>query len=774
MAVNKGTGGEVPGKGPQRPKPTPQRPDASKAPGNTPKPEVVKDAAAGPAASAAGSQGVGRIVGNAPNAAMGAKRAADGVNAAEGGAQKASAALNAADAAPLGTGVGAGAGIAADVVDAGSAATKGDVVGVADSTARATATGVATYFGGTVAGDFTRRVLNTSVGRKTTRLTGWIVAGVVAVILLPLVFGGAIIAGSMTSLGGYTAGVAAACTPNGGNAAYEGGEGGKWAMQFLYDQGLRGDPLRVMWSIVMRESGGDPNNRTPDSGTYPNGTFDAGLYQTNSSNAPSLAEYGLTMDDAFNPVTAFNYWMRRASPNNKLMSSLAMWGLTSWDKPTLNASSYSGWTPQQHQEWIVEPFERYMKQVDDAAAQAGVVIGSSEQSAVRLAALGPAPAITLTVGGAGAGGAQGSAPQPDRTYGPGNPAPPGNEAIPEDQLTVSGHEALKPGDPRLTTFTVANRSITVHKDYQKVFEDFLNAWDKDPDLGQGRLNISKGVGPVDSYEYRKARVTKDRWSDHAGYAVDIRYDILPAFSGVQMTSKETAAVRRLLERFPQLGWGGDYDLENMDEMHFYIAPGATAQPNASGCGGFGVIPATGELAADALAWALAITGGTYNYDTNTSPDKRPPDYNCSTMTSAAYRFASGDKVMLYGNSQAQWMDTKNIVLVPFSEAQPGDIFFEKTINDRGNPVGHVGLIVDVNGGSQAIWHACGASSCQSNGNIGIGYSGLDHVGMWMTVANPSQKDTAAERGKYMWTTDRNKAYVGRVVTSEPPAEDKKK
>lgn len=183
--------------------------------------------------------------------------------------------------------------------------------------------------------------------------------------------------------------------------------------------------------------------------------------------------------------------------------------------------------------------------------------------------------------------------------------------------------------------------------------------------------------------------------------------------------------------------------------------------------------ATGPLQQRALQWALAITGGRYMNNNDWTPDPSSPepptwpDYNCSTMTAAAYRFASGDKIRLFPLSGEQWLDTTNITLVPFSQAQPGDIFFEYTGGAGGSDarVGHVGLIVDVNGGEQAIWHACGASSCQSNGNIGIGYSSLDHVQVWMTVSDPSKKDLPSERAKFLKTSDRNQAYVGRVIAT---------
>lgn len=694
-------------------------------------------------------------------------------NPLDSAASAAGAAEQAALRGKIGSGAATGAGIARDVAEGTSAAAQGRVGDATDAAVRATATGAATSFGGTAGGDATRKALNTGGGRAATKSIKWIALAAVAALLLPVILVGAVISSVLSTFNTNSA--ANACLAGNAQLAYNGGSGGIWAMQFLHDQGLRGEPLRVMWSIVMRESGGDPSKRTPTTGTYPNGTYDAGLYQTNSSNSSTLASYGLTMEDAFDPAVAFNFWMRRASPGNKLMSSLNMWGLNSWDNPTLNARNYSNWSPEQQQNWIVIPFNEKMAMFDDAARQAGIQVGTTSAASVTLPPLGNSASVTLTVTG-GQGDVSipvadpSASPQPS-TFGPGNPAP-GDSAIPEDQKTVSGWEALKRNDPRLVTYPVAGRNITTHRDYQQLFTDFLNAWNDDPVLGRGRLNIDTGVGPVDSYEYRKARVTTNRWSDHAGYAVDIRYDLLPPFVGQQMTDRETAAVRRLLERFPQLGWGGDYSEEYLDEMHFYVAPGANVQPSANPCAAFaGAIPPTGDLQARALTWALAITGGTYNYDTLSNPDKRPPNYNCSTLTAAAYRFASGDEIQLTPNSQFQWTDTRNIVLVPFAEAQPGDIFFERTINNRGNPVGHVGLIVDVNGGDQAIWHACGASSCQSNGNIGIGYSSLDHVQMWMTVDNPARANDVAERAKYRWTTNRNEAYVGRVVQNGESASD---
>jgi len=526
-----------------------------------------------------------------------------------------------------GTAAGAAAGQSSTmgmVQDAGrlaQAANQGDAGQAADAAVDMAATGAATYFGGEAGGKAARMVLNSEPGKMAKK---GLIAGVgilAAVLVLSLMSAVAGIggAGSVASAGAGAAGMT--CFPTSpGSEPYTGGAGGEWAMKFLHTQGLRGDPLRVMWAIVMRESSGNPNLRTPRSGTYKNGSYDAGLFQTNSRNSASLASYGLTMQDAYNPDVAFNFWMRRASPNGKLMSSLIMWGLSSWDNPTLNAVQFSSWSPQRQQEWIVEPFERYMRQVDDAARQANISIGASSDSRVMLPKLNTALPVTLTISGRETTGPRASStqvvnqqvnlPLPTEQFAQ-ETSRFNIYAVPDSQKTVSGHEALKPGDSRLKTFTVANRKVTFHQDFEQLFTDFLNAWDRDSVLGcsKCRLNISNGEGPVASYAYRKARVSTEKWSDHAGYAVDIRYDVLPAFQGIKMTPMETKATRNLLQRFPDIGWGGDYDLKYMDEMHFYVKPGVTSSPAAQwspGCDGEavgGAIPVS--PGASALPWADA-------------------------------------------------------------------------------------------------------------------------------------------------------------------------
>lgn len=154
--------------------------------------------------------------------------------------------------------------------------------------------------------------------------------------------------------------------------------------------------------------------------------------------------------------------------------------------------------------------------------------------------------------------------------------------------TVSGHTPLHPSSPNLATGIVpgTSRKITAAAWALPVLLDFLRRWNADPDLGGGRFPLNKlgpkgrPIGPVDSYAYRQARAAAS-YSDHAGYAIDVRYDILKADNRRHMTPRETKAVHALLAGYGgALAWGGDYE-RLIDEMHIYVAPGETARSFAA-------------------------------------------------------------------------------------------------------------------------------------------------------------------------------------------------
>lgn len=144
--------------------------------------------------------------------------------------------------------------------------------------------------------------------------------------------------------------------------------------------------------------------------------------------------------------------------------------------------------------------------------------------------------------------------------------------------SVSGHEVLRPGDPRLATGTIpgTKRRLTLHRTALPLF---LNAF----------AALSAEVKPLSwdtwSYAYRPARAAA-AWSDHAaGLAADawsgsIGAQVWPA----RMTQAQAGRMLAVLRRYKTadgrriLGWGaraelgGDYHRIN-DPMHVYVRPG---------------------------------------------------------------------------------------------------------------------------------------------------------------------------------------------------------
>ena len=140
--------------------------------------------------------------------------------------------------------------------------------------------------------------------------------------------------------------------------------------------------------------------------------------------------------------------------------------------------------------------------------------------------------------------------------------------------TLSGHLALRNDDPSLVMGTVPGSTMRIRvADWTlAVFLDFERRWQDHELLGRGRFNLSAGLSG--SFNYRPAREA-DEVSDHAGYAVDNRYDVLKADGQRHMTTAERGAVHALLADYGgALAWGGDYQ-RIVDEMHVYAAPGQT-------------------------------------------------------------------------------------------------------------------------------------------------------------------------------------------------------
>lgn len=152
----------------------------------------------------------------------------------------------------------------------------------------------------------------------------------------------------------------------------------------------------------------------------------------------------------------------------------------------------------------------------------------------------------------------------------------------EGGTTLSNNPADISGSPNLGSFPTPGGSITVDRSVGALFQQLLADWQSDPALGGGRLDLTKGAR-IQSYNYRKARQA-DAISDHAGWAIDVRTDILTANNKQNMTSQERDAVHALLAKYPNIGWGGDYGKGSIDEMHFFHVGNGGWKPGSTGSG----------------------------------------------------------------------------------------------------------------------------------------------------------------------------------------------
>jgi len=114
--------------------------------------------------------------------------------------------------------------------------------------------------------------------------------------------------------------------------------------------GFSGIERRVAWSIAQRESNGNPNESS-----YP----DLGIVQLN---APSWQHTKYWPANVYDPVQSFTAMRRMVRDMN-----WQPWGLhVKRGQVTYDFSAYGGWSSWHHQNWIVEPFERYWAQFPKA------------------------------------------------------------------------------------------------------------------------------------------------------------------------------------------------------------------------------------------------------------------------------------------------------------------------------------------------------------------------------------------------------------------------
>jgi len=193
---------------------------------------------------------------------------------------------------------------------------------------------------------------------------------------------------------------------------------------------------------------------------------------------------------------------------------------------------------------------------------------------------------------------------------------------------------------------------------------------------------------------------------------------------------------------------------------------------SNGCEESMLIPDSGEAFRErAIEFATRVVNSPsarYSDSLITSPYANPYPYNCSTFIAASYRYASDDQTRLVGFSDSQLWDMENIELIPWSEVQPGDIFYQKTMDDRF--LGHVGMVLerDEFGGGTVI-HSCGDDAwCANAPAYGMGYTDISRLSGSGLLAYPLDPSLAnvTRKGNMGFTSDYTQAWYGRVKVPE--------
>ena len=158
------------------------------------------------------------------------------------------------------------------------------------------------------------------------------------------------------------------------------------------------------------------------------------------------------------------------------------------------------------------------------------------------------------------------------------------------QATLDRWSAILSGDTALKSYNVKGSSLNLtllaRDGIGQYLADFASAWQANPSLGGGRLDLSKS-GASGGHQARGTG--HGGVSNHAaGVAMDLRWDVYTAHDGDTWnpTKSEEAAIRELLSRWTKLEWGGDWVGEGnegmLDEMHFEIRdPGTWGKGSAS-------------------------------------------------------------------------------------------------------------------------------------------------------------------------------------------------
>ena len=167
-------------------------------------------------------------------------------------------------------------------------------------------------------------------------------------------------------IGGPVGGEKPPTTPSGGSPSENSGGGvtpsssksnstyiERSLINLLLSAKFKEQGLRMAWSIAMRESGGEAWRRSPAKApnTYHNGTYDAGLFQLNSSNYKGWhIDMKKLFDGAYQAKFVEGF-------TNNMNKNLLPWGLN--PDGTTNAKYYSGWSKDKINNNITKPFRKF-------------------------------------------------------------------------------------------------------------------------------------------------------------------------------------------------------------------------------------------------------------------------------------------------------------------------------------------------------------------------------------------------------------------------------
>lgn len=174
--------------------------------------------------------------------------------------------------------------------------------------------------------------------------------------------------------------------------------GPDWLLQFLYDKGLRGETLKRMFAIGMRESGGRPT--VDNAGTNRDGSIDYGLFQINGKahGARIKQKFGWTMEDLRDPDKNFEV-MKWMSKNGQ---DLSAWGVANPDGSVTGWAAHIGNAKRQQFERAMQSkyplFDKLVKKTGldvNAAAQAqgAGTAGGTDLNDIENGSLNGAPAV---------------------------------------------------------------------------------------------------------------------------------------------------------------------------------------------------------------------------------------------------------------------------------------------------------------------------------------------------------------------------------------------